>query len=134
MQEQHKTFLPTPPGPWLCFIWLDFILLCTHVRQTDAQPDTFTYIYYFSPQPSKLNQLTTQQVNKLKLILYCILEGIVLNMIHVDMNIIHVSAQSLEISGWWEEPVSVLVHWRWNTRESGDQCWLGLTGTGCHHL
>ena len=47
---------------------------------------------------------------------------------------VFLSVQSLFLLGWWEEPVPVLVYWRWNTRESGDQWMVGLTGIATHHL
>ena len=95
--------------------------------------DEINFSYYFSPQLSKLNQLTTQQVNKIETYyLYCIIQVIVMNVIH--FNCLLLSVQSPKMSGWWAEPVTVMAYCRWNTRESGDRCWLGSTGTGCHHL
>ena len=88
VQSLAQTHFYTQPNLQDChdFVLLDLTLFYfAHMQNgtdIDAQPDSFIYIYYFSPQLSKLNQLTTQQVNMLTLILHCILQGIVLKVIH----------------------------------------------------
>ena len=52
----------------------------------------------------------------------------------IHFHLLSLPVQSLVMSGWWEEPVTVLVYWRWNTRETGDHWMVNLTGTLSHRL
>ena len=86
-------------------------------RQTDRQTITVKLIYslFVFPQLSKLSQYTTQQVNKYEIVRKLnkddILAGLVNKVIHFAL-LLSLPVQSLVMSGWWEEPVTVTVDWR----------------------